>query len=46
MANSELVHVVERLPVLAIYIEEVDFPIPVRILSTNQKDLIVGDCEC
>ena len=40
MAYTQLVHVVQWLPVLSIYIEEVDLAISVSVLTTDQQDLI------
>ena len=40
MADTKLVHLVERLPVLGVNIKEVDFTISVCVLTTNQQNLI------
>ena len=40
VAYTQLVQVVQWLPVLSIYIEEVDLAISVCVLTTDQQDLI------
>lgn len=43
MTDSQLVHVVEWLPALSIYIEQVDLTISICVLTTDQEDLRVGN---
>ena len=45
VAYTQLVHVVQWLPVLSIYIEEVDLAISVCVLTTDQQDLIWRNCK-
>ena len=43
VANSKLVHVVEGLPVLCVQVEQMDLAVTVGVLTTNEKDLAVGN---
>ena len=45
MAHSQLVHMVQWLPVLSIHVEEVHLSISVGVLSTDQEDLVVRNCD-
>mmetsp|Transcript_13690 Transcript_13690/g.23336 ORF Transcript_13690/g.23336 Transcript_13690/m.23336 type:complete len:208 (-) Transcript_13690:1348-1971(-) len=43
VAHAQLVHVVHRLPVLAVHVEQVHLPVPVRVLASDEQDFAVGD---
>ena len=46
MTNTQLVHVVQWLPVFGVHIEQVDLAVSVSVLATDQKDFTVGDGQC
>ena len=43
MADAQLVHLVQRLPVFRVQIEKVHLAVSVRVLAADEQDFVIRD---